>query len=293
MQTQHERDGKEAMAEVAPPGSKAERMVKHIKKSLSKDGKLSDKDKAIAYATTWKAHKQGKVEEESTDTRDNRAEKAGRKVTKDIEYDEKKKDHIHGNKRGAEDAKAEKAGRRVAKDIEYDEKHHKVKEEGSAPAKASKGGMQFGKGIYDSVNREVEQLITEGMNISVNMSTSENGEPNKSVTVNADGADAEKLAEILKLAGLHSDDHGEEACDTCGSSPCGCEEIVDENHPNWPTNPETSGNALQYAGGVNGPKSTGQSVGAPFNRQDSRQGAMESREMGMNLYRELQVYKNK
>jgi hypothetical protein len=53
----------ESMDEKAPPGAKAERMVKHIKKSLSKDGKLSDKDKAIAYATTWKAHNKGQVEE--------------------------------------------------------------------------------------------------------------------------------------------------------------------------------------------------------------------------------------
>jgi hypothetical protein len=55
------------VTEVAPPGAKAERMVKHIKKSLSKDGRLSDKDKAIAYATTWKAHNDGKVEEAQTD----------------------------------------------------------------------------------------------------------------------------------------------------------------------------------------------------------------------------------
>ena len=290
IQTQHEREMEEPMAEVAPPGAKAERMVKHIKKSLSKDGKLSDRDKAIAYATTWKAHNQGKVEEESTDTRDNRAEKAGRKVTKDIEYDEKNKDGIHGKKRGAEDAKAEKAGRKVAKDIEYDEKHHKVKEEGAAAPKA-KAGMQFGKGIYDSVNREVESLITESMNVSVNMSVDEHGEPHKNITVSAEGADAEKLAEILKLAGLHSDASDAETCDTCGSSPCGCESELDENHPNWPTNTETSGNALQYSGGLNGPKSTGQTVNAPFNRQDSRQGAMESQELGLNLYRELKSFK--
>ena len=55
------------VAEVAPPGAKAERMVKGIKKSLSKDGHLSDKDKAIAYATTWKAHNDSKVEEAQTD----------------------------------------------------------------------------------------------------------------------------------------------------------------------------------------------------------------------------------
>ncbi len=54
---------KHSMDEVAPPGEKAERMVKHIKKAYSKDGKLTPKEKAIAYATTWKAHNRGTVEE--------------------------------------------------------------------------------------------------------------------------------------------------------------------------------------------------------------------------------------
>jgi hypothetical protein len=62
--------------EVAPPGAKAERMVKGIKKSLSKDGHLSGKDKAIAYATTWKAHNKGQVEEGRPSAAD--------KVTKDL-----------------------------------------------------------------------------------------------------------------------------------------------------------------------------------------------------------------
>ena len=56
-------EGEGCMDEVAPPGAKAERMVKGIKKSLSKDGYLSGKDKAIAYATTWKARNKGQVEE--------------------------------------------------------------------------------------------------------------------------------------------------------------------------------------------------------------------------------------
>lgn len=54
---------KHSMDEVAPPGDKAERMVKHIKKSYSKDGKLTPKEKSIAYATAWKAHNRGTVEE--------------------------------------------------------------------------------------------------------------------------------------------------------------------------------------------------------------------------------------
>ena len=38
----------ETMSEVAPPGKKYERMVKHIKKNYPKD------KEGIAYATAWK-----------------------------------------------------------------------------------------------------------------------------------------------------------------------------------------------------------------------------------------------
>jgi hypothetical protein len=120
------------------------------------------------------------------------------------------------------------------------------------------GGMSFGKGIYDSMNRELEQMIAESM--SINMSDSTEG--NKSLTVTATDDDARKLAMMLKSAGIggqgadmHS--HGEEACDTCGMPDCGCgdvQEAVDENSPDWPTNTETSNDALQYAGGLNKPK---------------------------------------
>jgi hypothetical protein len=51
---------------------------------------------------------------------DDKAEKAGKKVAKDIEYDK-------GHK-GKDDNKAEKAGKKVTKDIEYDEKKKTVKE---------------------------------------------------------------------------------------------------------------------------------------------------------------------
>lgn len=54
---------KKKVKEVAPPGAKAERMVKHIKQGYAKDGKVTPKEKSIAYATAWKAHSKGKVEE--------------------------------------------------------------------------------------------------------------------------------------------------------------------------------------------------------------------------------------
>ena len=53
---------KAGVEESAPPGAKAERMVKHIKKGYAKDGKLSNKEKSIAYATAWKAHNKGVTE---------------------------------------------------------------------------------------------------------------------------------------------------------------------------------------------------------------------------------------
>jgi hypothetical protein len=234
------------------------------------------------------------MDEEKTSTRDSRAERAGRKVAKDIEYDEKKKDGIHGKRRGSEDDKAEKAGKKVTKDIEYDEKKKEKKVDettssgsvatGGDTPKAGKGGMQIGKGIYDSLNREVEGMIAESMSINVSMTKDDNGS-HKNITVTAADEDAEALAQLLRSAGLGGDmshDHGhEEPCPDCGSTDCGCDEGMAEaygdtdasqNKPNWPTDTETSDDALQYSGGLNGPKSTGQTTIPVIAHQGERTG---------------------
>lgn len=52
--------------ESAPPTAKGERMVKHIKKSYADDGKLTDKEKGIAYATAWKSHNKNESSLDST-----------------------------------------------------------------------------------------------------------------------------------------------------------------------------------------------------------------------------------
>jgi hypothetical protein len=52
--------------ESAPPTAKGERMVKHIKKGYADDGKLTDKEKSIAYATSWKQHNKEKNESINT-----------------------------------------------------------------------------------------------------------------------------------------------------------------------------------------------------------------------------------
>jgi hypothetical protein len=233
------------------------------------------------------------MDEESTNKRDSRAERAGRKVAKDIEYDEKKKDGIHGKRRGSEDSKAERAGKKVTKDIEYDEKKDKKKKEvdetttsgsvatGAAPK--SSGGTSYGKGIYDSLNRQLENMISEGMNINMSMNNDDHGGPRKSLTVTATDDDAVMLAGLLKMAGMGQDDEhmhdmtdndsqmlaiqtmgDEESCSSCGSSPCGCDDqMMDEaygdtdateNEPDYPTDKVGTDNEGMYSGGIDGPK---------------------------------------
>ena len=289
--------GKEGITlEKAPPGARAERMVKGIKKSLSKDGHLSDKDKAIAYATTWKAHNQGKVEEESTVEKDDKAERAAKKVTKDIEYDEHHK--------GKDDNRAEKAGKKVTKDIEYDDKkdkEEKVEETtvagsvatATTSGKSSKGSMQFGKGVYESINASVEKMISESISIESKMEESSEGmEP--TLTIQADGEEAAKLMMLLKLAGLENQVPA--TCPTCNATPCGCAEVVDENKPDWPTNPEVTGDNDPYlrrlSGGLNGPKSTGQTTVPVIAGQRQRTSTMEENvELERSLFKTWKNYK--
>jgi hypothetical protein len=152
-------------------------------------------------------------------------------------------------------------------------------------AKKSSGGMQFGKGVYEGFNNQVESMITEGM--SINISVDEQGK--KSISVNATEQDAEVLADLLKMAGLGGAGR-EESCPTCNRAPCGCAEVVDENSPDYPTNTETSNNALQYSGGLNGPKSTGQTT-VPVVASQERRLQSESVELERNLFKTWKHYK--
>ena len=70
-----------------------------------------------AEAVERAAYANGYRKKESTATKDRHAERAGRRVTKDLEYDM--------GHRGKDDAKAERAGRKVTKEIEYDMKRRR------------------------------------------------------------------------------------------------------------------------------------------------------------------------
>ena len=168
-------------------------------------------------------------------------------------------------------------------------KEESVEETSEAPKeKKSSGGFQFGKGVYESMDKKLSHMLNEGMNVSVNMGTGADGQPTKNITVSAEGDDAEALAKLLQMAGLGGNT---EPCPTCGKANCGCQEI-DENSPDWPTNTETSDDALQYSGGLNKPKSTGQTTIPVIASQLRRQVSMEeSVELERNLFRLYQNYK--
>ncbi len=166
-------------------------------------------------------------------------------------------------------------------------KKEKTEEAGGTGTPTASSGFGFGKGIYDSMNFELEQMISEGMNVSMNMNSDANGGPSKSLTVTATDDDALKLSELLKNAGLGSgDDQGyggtgyKSACG-CGTPDCSCgdeevdeaygDNVVSQNKPNWPTNTEQAEDNFEYAGGLNKPKSTGQTTVPVIASQEERQ----------------------
>jgi hypothetical protein len=156
--------------------------------------------------------------------------------------------------------------------------------------------MSFGQGIYDSFNREVESMISEGMTINMSMNSEGQGGPTKSLTVTATEEDAEQLAQMLSNAGIASRQmpgHGaeemfsagpmdhEESCESCGMQTCGCgdiEEALDENNPDWPTEPTGQEDNINYydTDGLNGRKTTGQSTVPVLASQNDRQGMAEA-----------------
>jgi hypothetical protein len=164
----------------------------------------------------------------------------------------------------------------------------KEKTEEANDSKPSKGGVKFGGGIYDSMNRDLENMIKESMarldesmSINMSMNNDEHGGPSNSLTVTATDEDAMKLSQLLKSAGLGGDDNegygggGYKSACGCGQPDCSCgDDELDEvsmNQPDYPTETETSADPFQYSGGLNQPKATGQTTVPVIASQDDRQ----------------------
>jgi hypothetical protein len=149
----------------------------------------------------------------------------------------------------------------------------------NTPGKSS-GGFKFGGGIYDSINRDLELMISESMSrldesmsINMSMNNDEHGGPTRSLTVTATDDDATKLAQLLKSAGLGGSDHSYHTMD----ENYGVNE-VSQNTPDYPTNTETAQDNFEYSGGLNKPKSTGQTTVPVIASQEERQYTQEGSE---------------
>jgi hypothetical protein len=111
------------------------------------------------------------------------------------------------------------------------------------------------------------------------MNTSQDSDGKKSVTITATDEDSDKLSDLLKMAGLFSSEGYSSVCQSCGgvheADACGADH-VDEDLANSPDEVYTDADYMTQtlSGGLNGPKTTGQTTIPVINRQDSRQGVM-------------------
>jgi hypothetical protein len=96
------------------------------------------------------------LSEESTSEKDDKAEKAAKKVAKDIEYDE---DH-----KGKDDDKAEEAGKKVKKDIEYDDKKDKKEKKLDEWANDAGPGKSVSDTTFETDIDFMMNVISGGLN---------------------------------------------------------------------------------------------------------------------------------
>ena len=155
-----------------------------------------------------------------------------------IAYAAKKGDIPKSELRGASKAMADMPAKELKKFAKTKEKDlpEKVKETtvsgsvATAPAGGKAKGV-FGKGIYESLEKEFTKKLDESM--SVNVSANDNGQ--KNITVTASDDDAEQLSALLKMAGLFGAGGYTSACPMCGQMhEDQCTEAVEEDYANTP-----------------------------------------------------------
>ena len=205
--------------EKAPPGAKAERQVKHIKAGYAKDGKLSDKEKSIAYATAWKSHNKSKVTEglsltEGGGTLDHLKNRFKHEVKNFMAHGQMDSDLYHALYDYYRDTGE------IPYSVVKDDPHSWVEE---------RFYMDMGSGMSESMidvapSTELTELARlaglsesqvaecgdmdmeqeDSMSVNTNMSS----DGTKGVSISAQGDKADALLQMLKMAGMRPhDDH--------------------------------------------------------------------------------------
>ena len=143
------------------------------------------------------------LSEESTSEKDDKAEKAAKKVAKDIEYDE-------GHK-GKDDDKAEEAGKKVKKDIEYDDKKDKKEKKLDEWANDAGPGKSASDTTFETDIDFMMNVISGGLNkrkstgqTTIPVVASQLGRQmsRNTTSINESVDDSDAVAQWKKLAGL-------------------------------------------------------------------------------------------
>ena len=142
-------------ANVPFPGYKGK--VKEAEDETGEEAGKEEEKKEMSESSFVNLYKKlAMLSEESTSEKDDKAEKAAKKVAKDIEYDE-------GHK-GKDDDKAEKAGKKVKKDIEYDDKKDKKEKKLDEWANDAGPGKSVSDTTFETDIDFMMNVISGGLN---------------------------------------------------------------------------------------------------------------------------------
>ena len=244
----------------------------------SDESEEEDDDKALKK---MKSHAgiEDKDDKESDDEESDNNPQKGKKPDFGKKKDEESDDEESDDEDDSDDSDKE------SEDDDSDDKKSEKKSEDKP--KKDTSGTPYGKSVYESAyTKQLKRTLTEG--ISANASADDSGK--KTLTVTATDDSADKLGQMLKMAGLFSSEGYSSVCQNCGGihevDACGADH-VDEAYGDFDieTNRDLGNSPDEHysdidtmtnklSGGLNGRKSTGQTTIPVIDRQDSRQGVM-------------------
>jgi hypothetical protein len=310
-------EGEEMVDEKAEQGKRHffDKLAPAAKKVAKVVGKVVGKEDVKAEKAGKKVAKDIEHDEGHKGKDDNKYD--DKKDRKEKKTEDSKPDYIDLDKDGNKKETMKKAAKDKEEKVDETTTSSSIAT-ATTSGKSSKGGINYGGSIYDSWNRQFETLLAESVNVSQESAKMEDGNEEESITINVTGDDVARFKEVLASMGLGQQTAPsvevthDDSCGTCGGTPCQCDEqlanangatltgdeldeadvTVSQNEPDYPSNEEESDDALQYSGGLNGPKSTGQTtIPVVASQQDRLHTMKESEDVDsfLNLYQSFKT----